>query len=133
MPPDAFERLLMRLLAAIPPGRAIDLGAGAGLVTLACVAAGHRVRAYDVDRATLARLAATARRSGLPIRTQPLDLARRLPAARFDVAVFVRVSHQLPGHRGRAVIATVRDRTPAGGVNVLATMTRRGDLGLAAE
>ncbi len=67
---------LLECADLLPPGRgrALDLACGRGRHALLLAAAGFEVHAVDRDEAALSALDATARRLGLPVTVETLDL-----------------------------------------------------------
>jgi SAM-dependent methyltransferase len=105
-PVEVFEQLPAEpaagyVLLAIPPGGdVLELGCGAGRITRALLAAGHRVVAVDQSAAMLARVPAAATR--VRADATNLDLGRR-----FDGVVLgsYLVNHPTLGHRFLATAA----------------------------
>jgi thioredoxin reductase/SAM-dependent methyltransferase len=60
-------------VGALPPGRALDVGAGEGGDALWLAERGWRVTASDVSQRALSRVAAEAARRGLPVECQHAD------------------------------------------------------------
>ncbi|HET6710853.1 class I SAM-dependent methyltransferase, partial [Amycolatopsis sp.] len=101
--PDGEPRANVRLVevaTALPPGRALDLGTGAGGDALWLARRGWRVTAADISAVALARLDTLARDRGLADRvtTERHDLAATFPAGRFDLvsAHYLHTSFPLP-------------------------------------
>jgi rhodanese-related sulfurtransferase len=83
----------------IPRGaRVLDVACGRGRHALLLAAAGFAVTAVDRDGEALARLAATAERAGLTVRTETCDLEGDEPAALgqdgFDLALVFHYLHR---------------------------------------
>jgi SAM-dependent methyltransferase len=76
-------------LGLAPPGPVLDIACGSGRHALAIArTTGRRVEAIDRDPEQCARLAADARRDGLPIRVACADLEQiPLPVGRYAVVV----------------------------------------------
>ncbi|MFI9509530.1 SAM-dependent methyltransferase [Nocardia sp. NPDC052566] len=79
--------LLVREIAGLPPGSALDLGCGEGADALWLAAQGWRVTAVDVSATALGRAAERAARDGLAdaVDWQRHDLAESFPDGRFDL------------------------------------------------
>ena len=107
-PPGIAERIVQRLLDALGrPGRALDVGAGTGRVTLPLARAGVPTLALDLSPAMCRFLAARARAEPVPL-TVLLGDARRLPLApaSVDAVLTVHMLHLVPDPA--AVLAEVR-------------------------
>jgi 2-polyprenyl-3-methyl-5-hydroxy-6-metoxy-1,4-benzoquinol methylase len=81
----------------LPPGDALDVACGRGRHALWLAEHGWRVTAIDRDAGALRELEAEARRRGLPITTESVDLERvdaALPERAFDVIVVVHYLHR---------------------------------------
>jgi SAM-dependent methyltransferase len=114
---------LWRELAAREAGPVLDVGAGAGRVTLELARAGHDVTALDLDTDLLSELRARAERDGLHVRTVQADAAGfELPGEPFGlIAVPMQTIQLLPGRAARAAfLASARDHLAAGGLVALA-------------
>mgnify|MGYP001279531064 CR=1 FL=1 len=81
------NRLLVREVAALPPGSALDLGCGEGADAVWLAEQGWQVTAVDISATALRRAAGRAADAGLAGRIdwQRHDLARSFPAGRFDL------------------------------------------------
>jgi ribosomal protein L11 methylase PrmA len=77
----AKQRLVERLLSAIPTGRMLDVGANRGDFSRMAEAAGHRVVAIDADWAPIEQLYRSVRASDSTITTLVVDLVSPTPAA----------------------------------------------------
>jgi ribosomal protein L11 methyltransferase len=77
----ATTRLCLRLLAALPPGSALDVGSGSGVLAIAAAKRGFRpVIALDSDPAAVAATRANAERNAVAVETRRADaLTEALP------------------------------------------------------
>jgi SAM-dependent methyltransferase len=119
----AADLPLWRELARREAGPVLDVGAGAGRVTLELARQGHDVTALDRDAALLAELAARARAAGLAVRTELADAAGfELAGAPFGLIVVPMQTIQLlPGRAARAAfLASAREHLASGGLVALA-------------
>lgn len=89
---------LQREVEDLPAGRVLDLGCGEGGDALWLAEHGWRVTAVDISRTALSRGEREARRRGLVVDWQHLDLAAQLPAGPFDLvsALFLQSPVALP-------------------------------------
>jgi SAM-dependent methyltransferase len=104
--------VLVREVAALPPGAALDLGCGEGADAVWLAQRGWRVVAVDISGVALARAAAHAAEAGVSdrIEWQQRDLATSFPDGMFDLvsAQFLHSWGDLPREKIlRAAAATV--------------------------
>lgn len=76
---------LVTVAGPLPPGTALDLGAGEGGDALWLAGRGWRVTAVDVSATALDRLTARAAEAGVEVAVERHDLAATFPAGRFDL------------------------------------------------
>ena len=108
------NRFLVQEVADLPPGRALDLGAGEGRNAIWLAERGWRVTAVDFSGIGLqkARRLAEARR--VEVNWVEADLRSYQPAQRaFDLVVLVYI--HLRGEERRAVVRRAADAVAAGG------------------
>jgi len=91
--------ILVELVTGLPPGRALDLGAGEGRNTLWLAQQGWRVTAVDFSRAGLAKAQHRARESGLDISCVHADLREHRPSSQAFDLVLIAFVHPLPDTR----------------------------------
>ena len=95
--------VLVREVAGLPPGTALDLGCGEGADAIWLAGRGWRVTAVDVSGVALARAAEHAAEAGVSDRIAWLrtDLAESFPQGRFDLvsAQFLHSWLELPRER----------------------------------
>jgi tellurite methyltransferase len=114
-PPAA---LLAAAVAALPPGRALDIACGDGRNALFLARRGFRVDAIDFAYAGLSRLAVAARREGVAVRPIVADLENYLlPAARYAVVVNTR-------YLQRSLFESIRNAVEPGGLVIFETFLR---------
>ena len=82
---------MLRALALLPPGRALDLACGDGHNSLALARAGWQVEAWDVSPVALRLVRERATAEGLRVETREVDLEEALPrpAERCDLALLI--------------------------------------------
>lgn len=116
--PDPPADVLTAHRDLLPAGRALEVACGDGRNALWLARQGFAVDAIDVAFAGLARLAAVARREGLPIQAIQADLEHfPLPEGRYAVAVNTR-------YLQRSLFASLRRAVRPGGVIVFETFLR---------
>lgn len=109
--------VLAEVAAALPAGTALDLGSGEGGDAVWLAGLGWRVTAVDVAPTALDRVRELAAEHGVAdrVRTERHDLARSLPAGRFDLisAQYLHTPVELPRAR---VLRAAADRLAPGGL-----------------
>jgi SAM-dependent methyltransferase len=109
--------VLVREVAALPPGTALDLGCGEGDDAVWLAQRGWRVVAVDISGVALARAATHAAAAGVADRIdwQQRDLATSFPAGRFDLvsAQFLHSWGDLPREK---ILRTAAASVAPGGV-----------------
>jgi SAM-dependent methyltransferase len=73
------NRFVAAILGDVPPGTALDLGAGTGRNAIWLAERGWRVRAVDFSAVALERTHRTARRSGVSVETELADVTTYEP------------------------------------------------------
>lgn len=91
-------------------GRALDVACGRGRHALLLAAAGFEVHAVDRDEAALAALDATARRLGLPVTVERVDLETGRPDLGDRAYALVTVFHYLHRPLFPALVAAIAPR-----------------------
>jgi SAM-dependent methyltransferase len=92
---------LIELVASLPPGTALDVGAGEGRNALWLAGGGWDVTAIDISNVALARLRQQAAEAGLRIRTEVADMSDYLAiGGQFDLIVVANL-HPEPMERAR--------------------------------
>ncbi len=106
--------ILVELVAHLPPGRALDLGAGEGRNTLWLAQQGWRVTAVDFSRTGLAKAQRRARANGLDIDCVHADLREHEPPVQAFDLVLIAFVHPLPDQRP-AIFRRAADAVAHGG------------------
>lgn len=83
--PSAVALARRLTLAAYPPTRVLELGAGLGLPSIVAARLGHRVLATDYEADALAFLARNAARNGVELETRLYDLRGEPLPERFPI------------------------------------------------
>lgn len=105
---ELFTDLLDVVLTAASPGRSdvvVDLGAGAGFLSIPFAERSRRVYAVDASGAMLALLGQSAERRALAIETIRCDVRRFAPAEPVDVVVSNYALHHLRRADKEALLA----------------------------
>jgi SAM-dependent methyltransferase len=127
------DESLARFVAPLPPGTAVDLGAGEGRNSLWLARQGWDVTAVDASAVALGRLAEAAARSDLSVRTVGEDLVTFLAAARdagdtFDLAVLAYIH---PDADGRAELLSAAAASLKAGGHLFVVGHHLSSLGVA--
>jgi SAM-dependent methyltransferase len=108
------NRFLVQEVADLPPGRALDLGAGEGRNAIWLAERGWRVTAVDFSGIGLQKARRLAEARGVEVNWIEADLRSYSPArGAFDLVVLVYI--HLPGEERRAVVRRAADAVAAGG------------------
>ena len=90
--------LLVDFAAGLPPGRALDVGAGEGRNAIWLARSGWRVTALDVSKVGLERAAKRAAEEGVELDCVASDWREHTPSSPVDLAV-ISFMHPHPGER----------------------------------
>lgn len=105
---------LVELAGGLPPGRALDLGAGEGRNSLWLASLGWRVTAVDLSDVALTRLAASAAEHDLEVTTEVADMNEFLGRdGQFDLVVLANV-HPDPDERTELLARAAAALAPGG-------------------
>jgi SAM-dependent methyltransferase len=108
------NRFLVQEVADLPPGRALDLGAGEGRNAIWLAERGWRVTAVDFSGIGLQKARRLAEARGVEVNWTEADLRSYSPApGAFDLVVLVYI--HLPGEERRALVRRAADAVAAGG------------------
>ena len=112
------NRFLVQEVAALRPGRALDLGAGEGRNAIWLSERGWRVTAVDFSNIGLQKARRLAEARGVEVDWTEADLRSYSPARRaFDLVVLVYI--HLPGEERRALVRRAADAVAAGGTLIV--------------
>jgi 2-polyprenyl-3-methyl-5-hydroxy-6-metoxy-1,4-benzoquinol methylase len=122
--PDSHPRSLLtqqtlRLLRGLPPGRALDLGAGEGPDSIRLAMLGYDVDAVDISRVAAQKIAAAAAAVGVDARVHVIvaDVQTLTSAAQYDLVICNGVLHYVQDKV--SVIGMMQGATRLGGLNVV--------------
>ncbi len=110
-------------IASLPPGRALDLGAGDGRNAIWLARRGWQVTAVDFSGVAIERARARAEAGGVNVDWQLADLLEWSPEARAYDLVTLFFIH-LPGAERRAVYARAADAVAPGGTLLIVAHDR---------
>jgi SAM-dependent methyltransferase len=118
------DETLVEVVTPLPPGRAVDLGAGEGRNSLWLASQGWDVTAVDISKEALDRLVRAATSAHLPVRTVVDDIIAFLDGAEirgdaFDLVVLAYL-HPEPAQRAELLQAATRAVAPGGHLFVVA-------------
>ena len=108
--------LLVREVADLPPGTALDLGCAEGADAVWLAQRGWRVTGVDVSPTALRRAAAHAADAGVVVDWQHHDLARTFPDGTFDLvcAQYLHSPDEVPGRRDAVLRRATAAVAPGG-------------------
>ena len=108
------NRFLVEEVSNLPPGRALDLGAGEGRNAIWLAERGWRVTAVDFSDIALQKARRLAEARGVHVEWIEADLRTYAPAAdAFDLVVVLYI--HLPGRERRALVRRAADAVAMGG------------------
>ena len=108
------DEALVELAGTLPPGRALDLGAGEGRNSLWLARRGWQVTAVDLSGVALARLRAQAATEHVAVDAVGADMGEYLARGeRFDLVVVANI-HPEPAQRARLLAAAAQAVAPGG-------------------
>ena len=110
-PPDA---LLCELAGALPPGRALDVGCGAGGLIVALAEAGWQVAGIDIAARAIAAAREVLAERGLDAELAVADATRWQPSAQYDLVVSSFALPATAAGRARAFAAMRAALAPGG-------------------
>lgn len=108
------DETLVELVSDLPPGRAIDLGAGEGRNTLWLARRKWHVTAVDLSDIALGRLAAEATEEGLDVDTVAGDVVEYLGRGELYDLVVLAFIQWIPEERARLLAAASAAVAPGG-------------------
>ncbi len=111
--PQKPNALLVEFAAELPPGRALDVGAGEGRNAIWLAGSGWRVTALDVSEVGLGRAAQRAAEEGVELDCVVADWREYVPARPVDLAV-VSFMHPHP-HERATMFERIRSALVPGG------------------
>jgi SAM-dependent methyltransferase len=112
------NRFLVEEVADLPPGRALDLGAGEGRNAIWLAERGWRVTAVDFSHIGLQKARRLAEAHGVEVDWTEADLRSYSPArGAFDLVALLYI--HLPGEERRALTRRAADAVAAGGTLVV--------------
>lgn len=114
----------------LPPGDALDLGAGDGRHALFLAQKGFTVKAVDLSEAGLEKLQKLSARQGTAIETEAADLSQWSITGEHDAIVATVVFQHLPTEQALRLLEEMRSHTRPGGVNAVTLFTKTGDRAL---
>ncbi len=112
------DETLVEVVTPLPPGRAVDLGAGEGRNSLWLAGQGWDVTAVDISKEALDRLDRAATSAHLPVRTVVDDIIASLDGVEargdaFDLVVLAYL-HPEPAQRAELLQVAARAVAPGG-------------------
>lgn len=112
--PAPFDRQWLASVTGLPPGRALDLGCGAGGNAIGLAERGWKVTALDRAVNAIASARRAAARAGAPVDFRVADMSEWATAAEYDLTL---ISYALPSRgpvRDKALSAARNSLAPGG-------------------
>lgn len=116
-PESLLTQLTLRLLDGLPPGRALDLGAGEGADSIRLARMGYDVTAVEISCVGAEKIGKFASDAGVPVNVDVADISRYQPDGEFDVVICNGVLHYVADKE--RVIEVMQRATRPGGLNVI--------------
>jgi SAM-dependent methyltransferase len=107
--------VLVREVAGLPPGRALDLGCGEGGDAIWLAGQGWSVTAVDISVVALEKAAAHAAEAGVTVDFQQHDLGASFPAGSYDL-VSAQFLHSRDGRLGADLLRAAAAAVAPGGI-----------------
>jgi 2-polyprenyl-3-methyl-5-hydroxy-6-metoxy-1,4-benzoquinol methylase len=119
IPSTPVDRDIVAVVSDLPPGRALDLGCGAGQNSIWLAQRGWRVHGVDIAGGAIERAEADAARAGVEATFERADVTGWRTSERFDLVIS---TYALPPRGpGRVhALAVARDAVAPGGLLLLA-------------
>jgi SAM-dependent methyltransferase len=120
--PDAYRdslltQLTLRLIRGLPPGRALDLGAGEGADSIRLARLGYDVTAVEISCVGAEKIGKFASDAGVQVTVDVADLADYEPHGEFDLVICNGVLHYIADKE--PVIEMMQRATRTRGLNVI--------------
>ena len=120
--PDAYPYSLLtqqtlRLLRGLPPGRALDLGAGEGADAIRLALLGYQVDALEVSKVGAEKVSRFAEDAGVQVGVTATDIREYIPPGPYSVVICNGVLHYLD--EKEQVVSGMQAATQPGGINVI--------------
>ena len=120
--PDAYPYSLLtqqtlRLIRGLPPGRALDLGAGEGADAIRLARLGYQVDAVDVSQVATGKVSRFAAEAGVRVNAITADVREYVPSGPYELIICNGVLHYV--QEKEQVVAGLQAATRPGGINVI--------------
>ena len=112
----------------IQSGKVLDIGAGEGRNALFLAVKGFEVEAIDLSKVGLEKLKSKAEKRGLNVKAHAKDITETKITGLYDYILLSFVLHHLSVEEAKALVTQIKEHTNKGGLNVIATFTRHGDI-----
>lgn len=116
-PYSLLTQMTLRAISDLPPGRALDLGAGEGADSIRLARIGYDVTAVEISNVGAQKILKFADEAGVHLNMQVADIAEYRPEGLFDLVICNGVLHYIDDKE--SVIETMQAVTRPGGLNVI--------------
>jgi len=121
-------KIVTRLKDYLPQGSVLDIGGGEGRHALYLAAQGYKVSVYDISPVGIKKLQQRAAEKQLSITTKVTDVSTETIVGMYEAVVNTFVLHHLQSETAREVLLDAMHHTTTGGVHILSTFAKQGDL-----
>lgn len=116
-PLSLLTQATLRLIRHLPPGRALDLGAGEGVDSIRLARCGYEVTAVEISSVAADKIRQFADKAGVVVKVENTDIVSYVPEGEFELVICNGVLHYIDD-KG-PVISRMQDATRRGGLNVI--------------
>jgi SAM-dependent methyltransferase len=116
-PLSLLTQATLRLIKDLPPGRALDLGAGEGADSIRLARRGYEVTAVEISSVGADKIRQFADRAGVVVKVENADIVDYVPGGEFELIICNGVLHYIE-HK-EPVMARMQNATRRGGLNVI--------------
>ncbi|MFA5997148.1 MAG: methyltransferase domain-containing protein [Candidatus Paceibacterota bacterium] len=121
------QQAVKKITELIKSGEVLDIGGGEGRNALFLADAGFQVTLIDLSRVGVEKFKKEAKKRNLVVRSHIADIVEIGVIQSYDVIVVSYVFQHITDFAARKVIEQMKEKTRAGGFNVVSVLTAEGD------